>query len=103
MNSQRLDLLKQFLAEDPADPFNWYALALEKMKTDHAEASTLFSKLMTDFPDYVPTYYQAGMLAIELNDTEKAADIFEKGIICAKKQNDMKAANELRSALEELL
>jgi lipoprotein NlpI len=30
----RLEQLHQFLQEDPADPFNLYALAIEYQKTD---------------------------------------------------------------------
>lgn len=103
MNSQRLIQLNQFLEEDPKDPFNWYALALEYLKTDHMKASELFTKILDDFPTYIPTYYQAGMLAMELRDDKRAHAIFEKGINQAVLQRDLKAANELRSALNELL
>ena len=29
MNSERIKLLEQYLEDDPSDPFNLYALALE--------------------------------------------------------------------------
>ena len=34
----RLGQLKQFVAEEPDDPFNAYALALEYLKTDPKES-----------------------------------------------------------------
>jgi hypothetical protein len=76
---------------------------LEYVKSDKIKSSELFSKILIDFPGYIPTYYQAGMLAMEMNDDKKAAVIFEKGIARALLQKDNKAANELRSALEELI
>ena len=103
MNSQRLEQLEQFLEEDPKDPFNWYALALEYLKTDQLKASELFTKILNEFPTYIPTYYQAGMLAMELNEEQRARDIFEKGITYANLQRDQKSANELRGALDDLL
>lgn len=102
MHSPRLAQLKQFLEEEPHDPFNWYALALEYMKSDLPKAHALFATILIDFPDYIPVYYQAGMVALALNDEQKARLIFENGIRCAQLKNDLKAAGELRSALDDL-
>ncbi|HEX5172428.1 MAG TPA: tetratricopeptide repeat protein [Cyclobacteriaceae bacterium] len=103
MISGRLKQLQKFLDEDPADPFNWYALALEYLKSDQKKALTLFEKLLADFDQYLPTYYQAALLYIQLEESRKAVNVFEKGIALARDQNNLKAANELRSALDELL
>ena len=103
MNKARIDQLKQFLEEDPDDPFNWYALALEYVNTDPHQAQELFNKLLTGHPTYLPTYYHAGKLAIELNNREMATRIFEKGLAEAAHQQDTKALNELRAILDELL
>lgn len=103
MNSGRIEQLQKFLDEDRSDPFNWYALALEFVKSDQQKALTLFEKLLNDFPEYIPTYYHAGHLYLELGEHQKAVDVFERGITLAKKQNDVKSTRELKSALDELM
>ncbi|MBL7856568.1 MAG: tetratricopeptide repeat protein [Cyclobacteriaceae bacterium] len=99
----RIQHLQQFLAEDPNDPFNLYALALEYLKHDQKKASELFDQLLIEHPDYVPTYYHAGKLFQELRQTEKALLLYETGISKAKKVNDLKALRELQAAHTELL
>jgi len=103
MISGRIEQLQKFLDEDPSDPFNWYALALEYQKSDPDKALTLYEKLLADFEGYIPTYYHAAHLYQQLGKMEKAIHAFEKGIGEARKQNDLKAAKELRSALDEIL
>jgi len=103
MISGRLGQLQKFLDEDPSDPFNWYALALEYQKSDQKKALALYEKLLADFEVYIPTYYQAAHLYQQMGEKERSIDVFEKGILQARKQNDFKAAKELRSALDELL
>jgi len=102
MNSERIKMLEQFAADDPKDPFNHYALALELMKLDKEKAKKIFDTLITEHPTYVATYYQAAMLYIELSMNGEATKIIEQGIIEAKKQNNMKASSELRSLLDEI-
>ena len=101
MNSERIRMLEQFVAEDPADPFNRYALALELAKSDKLRAKEIFDQLILANPDYVPAYYQAVVLFLDLALNSEAILLIEKGISEAKKQNNTKAANELRSLLDE--
>jgi tetratricopeptide (TPR) repeat protein len=101
--STRLDTLLQFYKDDPNDPFNIYALAIEYQKSDAAKAQIYFEKLLTEYADYVPTYYHAAKLYHDLGNVEKAIDTYEKGIAVAKQKNDLKAARELKSAYDELM
>lgn len=103
MNPERLKMLRQFVEEDPADAFNWYALALEYRDSDPAQASQLFDKLVNEFGDYLPAYYMAATHCAQQGDAEKAARIFHKGIEVAQEQGDLKTAAELRSGLAEIL
>ena len=73
-------MLEQFVAEDPTDPFNHYALALELTKSDKQKAKEVFDKLISTNPDYVATYYQAALLYLELSLNEEAMIIIERGI-----------------------
>jgi tetratricopeptide (TPR) repeat protein len=102
MNSERIKMLEQFVAEDPNDPFNHYALALELTKSNKQKAKKIFDRLIDTNPDYVPAYYQAALLYLELMLSDEATKIIENGIAQAKKQNNLKAASELRGLLDEI-
>lgn len=103
MAETRLELLIKFYQEDPNDAFNVYGLALEYYKTDVRKSEEFFNKLLTDFPDYLPTYYHAGKLKEELKENEVALTIYAKGMDLAKKLNDQKTLQELKSAYDELM
>jgi len=98
----RLEQLTQFFQEDPDDPFNVYALALEYQKTDLTKAKSLYDQLLEKHPAYIPTYYHAGNLYVTMNLTDEAIRIFEKGLAEAKRQNADKALRELQSVYDEL-
>jgi tetratricopeptide (TPR) repeat protein len=102
MNSERIKILEQFVAEDPTDPFNHYALALELTKSNKQKAKEVFDRLIYTNPDYVPAYYQASLLYLELMLKDEATKVIENGIAQAKKQNNLKAASELKSLLDEM-
>jgi tetratricopeptide (TPR) repeat protein len=101
--SVRLEQLKKFLDEDPNDPFNLYALALELTKSDSAEAIKLFEKLMAEHITYLPTYYHAAKLYETSAMADCAIAVYKKGIEQAKAQQQFKTLRELQSALDELV
>lgn len=103
MSTQRIAQLQQFYDEDPADPFNAYALALEYLNHDRARSRELFDKLLRDHKTYLPTYYHAAKFFQEDGETPKATEIYEAGMALAKTQNDQKTLRELRSAYEEMM
>lgn len=102
MNSQRIEMLKKMVLEDPQDPFYPYALALEYIHTNRPEALSILIDVMSSYPDYLPPYYQAGLLSIESGRQIEGEAILKKGILLAQKQNDRKTLNELRSLLDNL-
>jgi tetratricopeptide (TPR) repeat protein len=91
----RIDQLKQFAEDEPDDPFNHYALALEYLKTDPTEAIRLFERLSESHPHYLPTYYPYAQLLIERKETEKAESIFQKGIGMARGSKEQKTLREI--------
>ena len=103
MDQERLVLLKQFVEEEPKDPFNWYALALEEAKRDSMRATEIFEHLMTNHPDYLPAYYHAGSLHLSLGDTDKAKEILKTGFNLAKRMGEQKTAQELYTLLTEVI
>lgn len=98
MNTTFLEKLLLFYEEDPADPFNVYALALEYRKTDIAKALLFFDEVLEKHPDYLPVYYHAAGFFAELDQIEKAELIYKKGIELAGKQGNAKALSELSRA-----
>jgi tetratricopeptide (TPR) repeat protein len=100
--SERIKQLEEFITEDPSDPFNFYALALEYAKVDDPKALDLFNHLVKNHTDYVPTYYQFAKLYESLGQKENAIKIFTQGITIATQQNDLKTLQELRTGLSEV-
>lgn len=98
MNQERIDQLSQFVEEEPGNPFNVYALAIEFMKNRPEQARGYFEQLLAEHPDYLPTYYHAAALFAELDERDKAADLYEKGIALAQAQNNQKTLEELKRA-----
>jgi tetratricopeptide (TPR) repeat protein len=99
----RLLQLEEFFKEDPNDPFNIYALALEYQKTEIKKAKELFDLLLLKHEDYIPTYYHASNLYVALNLTDEAVRILEKGIEKARSKNELKAMRELKTVYDELV
>lgn len=99
----RIATFKSFIARSPADPFPRYGLAMEhKTRGDLAEAWTAFSDLLTNFPDYVPTYLMAGGTLSSLGRKDEAAAVYRRGIEVAIRKGDPHARGELESAVNEL-
>jgi tetratricopeptide (TPR) repeat protein len=99
----RLLQLEAFYKEDPHDPFNIYALALEFQKYDSSKAKEMFDLLLSKHEDYIPTYYHAANLYLDLNLHDEAIKILEKGIEKARHQNELKAMRELQTIYDELV
>ncbi|HMG92453.1 MAG TPA: hypothetical protein VK589_20485, partial [Chryseolinea sp.] len=70
--ASRIQQLEAFVKEDPHDPFNLYALALEYSKSDVRKAVESFNQLLNEHADYVPTYYHLGKLYVDISENEKA-------------------------------
>lgn len=102
--SSRLETLHQFLQEDPNDAFIHYAIALEYIaEKQFPDAIAKFTGIITDNGTYVPAYHQLGLLFAQLNRTEEAVEIFERGIGVATTMGDMHARAEMQEALDDLL
>ena len=101
--ASRIQQLEGFVKEDPHDPFNLYALALEYSKSDVRKALEIFNKLLDEHANYVPTYYHLGKLYVDISENEKALAVFDTGIKVAADEKNHKALRELQSARQELL
>jgi len=101
---ERVEKLKTFLKDNPADSFVQHALALEYIKSGYNnEARNLFEDILQRDPDYIGSYYHLAKLLETMNEKELAISWYEKGMAAAKKANDNHAYNELRGAYEDLI
>lgn len=99
----RIEKLKQFLKDNPADSFVQHALALEYIKLDNdAEARALFENILNREPGYVGSYYHLAKLLERVGENDSAIKICEKGMEEAKKAGDQLAFNELQGVYEDL-
>ncbi len=66
------------------------------------DALLKFNFLVSDYPEYVGTYYHLGKLYQNMGMVEQAIITFQNGIKVAEQAGDMHSASELVGALEEL-
>ena len=99
----RVDKIKEMLAESPRDSFLCHALALEYIKLGNdGEARKLFDSILMDEPGYIGSYYHLAKLLERIGETDEAIKVYERGMEEAKKAGDNHSLSELRSAFEEL-
>ena len=100
----RLQRLRELLAQQPADSFLNHALALEEIKLGNdATARSLFESLLQRDPDYIGSYYHLGKLLERQGEESAAIEVYERGMEAAKKRGDHHALNELRGAYDNLI
>lgn len=102
--NNRIEEIIQMLQDDPEDLFLLYVLALEYVKIgDDKKSEQSFDRLLTRFPDYLPTYYQAAHFFWEKGSIEKAKTAFCQGIEIAERTRDIKTEQELRNGYQNFL
>jgi tetratricopeptide (TPR) repeat protein len=97
----RIEILKQYIAEDPSDAFSKYALALEFVKIgNEKEAGLLFEELIENHKEYLPAYYHYGKFLERAGNMKLAALTYSSGISLARKMGDNHTRSELQTALD---
>jgi predicted Zn-dependent protease len=97
-------MLEQSLAEDPADPFLRYGLAMQCLNEgDVEEGRARLRALIADRPDdQVAAYQQLGQSHAEAGETELAKAALLQGIEKARAAGDWHAAAEMEQAIAML-
>jgi tetratricopeptide (TPR) repeat protein len=99
----RLQMLTQFLEQNPNDAFARYGLALEYSKRGDTETALReFGKLLELHPDYTGGYFMAAQTLARVERNAEAKAMLEKGIESAKRTGNRHALNEMSAMLEEL-
>ena len=101
--TNRMEVLKTMLAQNPADAFARYGLAMELVKSGQLEnAVAEFNSLLEHNPDYAAAYFHGGQALEKLGDVEQARALYEKGIQVTGRTGDQHTRSELQAALDML-
>ena len=99
----RLEMLAQFLEQNPGDAFARYGLAMEYSKAGHTEQALVeFSKLLELHPDYANGYFMAAQTLERNGRTPEAKKMLESGVEAARRTGNKHAMSEMAGMLEEL-
>jgi tetratricopeptide (TPR) repeat protein len=100
--ADRIKYLENLIQEEPDDPFGYYALCLE-WEGSPASKAEKWEQMLIRFPEYLPSYYQAGEALKQAGQKDKALEVWKKGIELAGFQGDLHALAELKSALQNAM
>ena len=103
MASNRLETLKNMVAQDPASAFARYGLAMEYVNLGRFdEAMDEFHSLLGSNPDYAAGYFHAGRTLERIGKIDEARTMYEKGIEVTSRTGDAHTRSELQAALDML-
>ncbi len=101
--SNRLDVLKNMVAQNPNDSFARYGLAMEYGNAGQLEqAAGEYRALLAVNPNYSAAYYHGGQALAKLGRTEEARALYQEGIEATTRTGDLHARSEIQAALELL-
>ena len=99
MDNSRLEQLLNFYSKDSSDKFIIFAIAKEYESLQNlSEALKHYEILIENHPEYIGSYYHLAKLYGEMDELDKAMDIYIRGIQKAQEQKDQHALSELQNA-----
>ena len=99
----RLQMLTEFLQQNPGDAFARYGLAMEYSNAGQTEqALAEFRKLLELHPDYTNGYFMAAQALERSGRTAEAKKMLENGVEAARRTGNKHALSEMAGMLEEL-
>ena len=99
----RIAVLTEILAGNPADAFARYGLAMEHSKAGQTEAALVeFAKLLEQHPDYTAGYFMAAQTLAAAARTDEARKMLREGIASALRTCNQHAQSEMEAMLAEL-
>ena len=95
--------LKEILALDPKNSFARYGIAMELAgRGETAAALAEFDTLLANDPEYTAGYFMAAQTLAGAGRTSEAIERLKAGIVCAARNGNSHALNEMKSMLGEL-
>lgn len=100
---ERIDRIREMLAESPNDSFLLYSLAMELDKRDQfQESGQLFQQLTEAEPPFVPAFFMWSQSLVRQQQVAEARTLLREGIEQARAQGDSHAAGEMSEFLSTL-
>jgi len=99
----RLQMLKDLIAQDPNNQLARYGLGMEYSgKGDVDSAVAEFRKLVEINPDYANAYFMAAQALAKAKRTDEAKQLLRQGITAAARTGNSHAQSEMQGFLDEL-
>ena len=99
--SNRLDVLKNMVAQNPSDTFARYGLAMEYANSGALDLAVQeYQALLAVNPNYSAAYYHGGQALQKLGRTEEARALYRQGIEVTTRLGDLHARSEIQAALD---
>jgi Tfp pilus assembly protein PilF len=100
METSRIEILQQLIAQNPASSFARYGLAMEYVKSGDLEAAVREFGLVLDAdPAYSAAYFHGGQTLEKLGRPDEARDYYRRGLGATL---DPHARAELQASLDIL-
>ena len=101
--SDRREVLKNMVAQNPNDSFSRYGLAMEYANSGELElAMEAYQALLAVNPNYSAAYYHGGQTLEKLGRREDAKALYRQGIEATTRIGDLHSRSEIQAALELL-
>jgi tetratricopeptide (TPR) repeat protein len=99
----RLEILKTMVAQNPADSFSRYGLAMEYANSGSLEkAVEEYESLLSINPDYAAAYYHGGQALEKLGRIDDARGMYTRGLEATRRIGDAHTNGEIQVALDIL-
>ena len=103
MASDRLEILKTLVEQNPGNSFSRYGLAMEyRNRGDLESAVREFRALIGADPDYAYAYFHGGQTLERLGRLEEARAMYDAGLEAARRKGDGHALGEIQGARDLL-
>jgi len=103
MGLNRLEILKNMVAQNPNDSFSRYGLAMEYANTGSLEKAVQeYESLLAANPDYAAAYYHGGQAFEKLGRIDDARRMYQRGLEATRRTGDAHTNSELQAALDIL-
>jgi tetratricopeptide (TPR) repeat protein len=101
--NNRLEVLKNMVAQNPSDSFARYGLAMEYANSGDLEhAISEYQALLAVNPNYSAAYYHGGQTLEKLGRRADARALYRQGIEATTRIGDLHTRGEIQTALDLL-
>lgn len=103
MIQEKVRQLEDLVKQNPENALMHYTLGVEYLRADQNEkAIATLKKALNLEPHYSAAYRELGKALVKSNLSEKAVEIFDKGIAVAEEKGDIQTAKEMRVFLKRI-